>query len=155
MEKLSYDIIKDRLWKLGYKIITQEDEYKNTQQNIVCEKDGLKSFCSVADILTKKGASKRFFALSNPFCKDNMVKYLYDIDEEAEVLEIKQIQKSNKKRILLTIKCSCGEIFTRTWDDVKSGIYGTKCHSCLVKSRGRNHRENLSETIRAFEERGG
>lgn len=83
-----------------------------------------------------------------------MIKYLNDIDKEAEVLEIKQIQKSNKKRILLTIKCSCGEIFTRTWDDAKSGIYGTKCHRCLVKSRGRNHRENLSETIRTFEERG-
>lgn len=154
MEKLSYDIIKDRLWRFGYKIITQEDEYKNTQQNIVCEKDGLKSFCSVADILTKKGTSKRFFSLSNPFCKDNMIKYLNDIDEEAEVLEIKQIQKNNKKRILLTIKCSCGEIFTKLWDEAKSGSYGTKCHACSVKGRGRNHRENIQETIKTFEERG-
>ena len=154
LEKLSYDIVIQRLENLGYKMITTENEYKNTQDNIICEKDGLKSYCSVSDILTKKGTSKRFFSLSNPFCKDNMIKYLNDIDEEADVLEIKQIQKSNKKRILLTIKCSCGEIFTRTWDDAKSGIYGTKCHSCLVKSRGRNHRENLSETIRAFEERG-
>ena len=154
LEKLSYNVVIQRLENLGYKMITTENEYKNTQDNIICEKDGLKSYCSVSDILTKKGTSKRFFSLSNPFCKDNMIKYLNTIDEEAEVLEIKQIQKSNKKRILLTIKCSCGEIFTRTWDDAKSGIYGTQCHSCLVKSRGRKHRENFSETIRAFEERG-
>lgn len=154
MEKLSYDIIKDRLWRLGYKIITQEDEYRNTQQNIVCEKDGLKSFCSVADILTKKGTSKRFFSLSNPFCKDNMVKYLYNIDKDVEILKIEQIQKGNKKRILFTMKCSCGEIFTRTWDDAKSGKYRTKCHRCITKSRGKNHREDIHDTVKVFEERG-
>lgn len=69
LEKLSYDIIKDRLCKLGYKIITQEDEYKNTQQNIVCEKDELKSFCSVADILTKKEHLKDFFLFLILFVK--------------------------------------------------------------------------------------
>lgn len=154
LEKLSYDIIKDRLCVLGYKIITQESEYKNTQQNIICEKDGLKSFCSVADILTKKGTSKRFFSLSNPFCKENMIKYLSNVDKDAEVLEIKQIQKGDKKRILLSIKCSCGEIFIRTWDDAKSGIYGTKCQKCALKGRGKNHREDIADTIKAFAERG-
>lgn len=154
MKKLSYNMVEDRLCSLGYKIITQEDEYKNTQQNIICEKNGLKSFCSVADILTKKGTSKRFFSLSNPFCKENMIKYLNNIDKDAEVLEIRQIQKGDKKRILLTIKCSCGEIFTRTWDDAKSGVYGTKCQKCVLRGRGKNHREDIFETTKAFKERG-
>jgi hypothetical protein len=154
LEKLPYDIVKDRLCSLGYKMITKEDEYKDTQQNIICEKDGLKSFCSVSDILTKKGTSKRFFSLSNPFCKENMIKHLNSIDKDAEVLEIKQIRKGDKKRILLTIKCSCGEIFTRTWDDARAGVYGTKCQKCVLKSRGKSHRENISETVKAFEDRG-
>ena len=58
MEKLSYDIVIQRLENLGYKMITTENEYKNTQDNIICEKDGLKSYCSVSDILTKKGEYK-------------------------------------------------------------------------------------------------
>lgn len=61
LEKLSYNVVIQRLENLGYKMITTENEYKNTQDNIICEKDGLKSYCSVSDILTKKGTSKRFF----------------------------------------------------------------------------------------------
>lgn len=154
LKKKPYNIIRDELSNIGYKIITSEDEYENTQQNIVCEKDGLKSFCSVADILTKKGTSKRFFSFSNPFCKDNMIKYLCRIDKGVEVLEIKQIQKSNKKRILLIMKCSCGEIFKRTWDDAKSKAYGTKCSKCILKLRGKNHRKDLTQTIELFETNG-
>lgn len=38
LEKLSYNVVIQRLENLGYKMITTENEYKNTQDNIICEK---------------------------------------------------------------------------------------------------------------------
>ena len=93
MDKLSYEEIKDRLNKFGYHILTTKEEYVDTQQNICCEKDGLKSWCSVTDITSKKGeaGSKRFYSLINPFWKENIEASIKKKDPNAKILDIKTI----------------------------------------------------------------
>lgn len=152
MKKKTYEQAQEAVGRLGYKIITSKQDYINTQENICCEKDGLKSWCSVVDILHKgeKATSKRFFSMINPFIDDNIKTYLLSQNNDAEILKIQHITKNKRKRILITIKCSCGTIFTRLWDTAKSAKYGAKCSNCLLKERGKNHRKNKQIALEEF-----
>lgn len=156
MKKITYKQAQDIVGKYGYIIITPEDEYVNTQENICCEKDGLRSWCSVADIAFKgdKATSKRFFSMFNPYIDDNIKTYVKRMDENADVLDVKHIVKSKRKRILLTIRCTCGEVFTRLWDEVKSAKYAAKCNRCLMIERGKSHRKDKVRALQEFERRG-
>ena len=156
MKKITYKQAQDMVGKYGYIIITPENEYVNTQENICCEKDGLKSWCSVVDITIKgdKATSKRFFSMLNPYIDDNIRAYIKRIDENTEVLDVKHIVKSKRKRILLTIRCSCGEIFTRLWDEVKSAKYAAKCNKCLLVECGKNRRKDKIVAFQEFKRRG-
>lgn len=152
MDKLSYEEIKDRLNKFGYHILTTKEEYVDTQQNICCEKDGLKSWCSVTDITSKKGeaGSKRFYSLINPFWKENIEASIKKKDPNAKILDIKTIIKSKRKRILVTMQCECGTIFNRKWDDLQKSPYISKCNKCSTKKRGQSRRKNKQEMLDFF-----
>lgn len=156
MKKMTYQQARDAVSKFGYAVVTTEDKYINTQENICCEKDGFRSWCSVADITTKgdKVTSKRFFSMDNPFVDDNIKEYVRRLDSSAEVLNVRHIVKSNRKRILLTIRCSCGEVFDRLWDEVKSAKYAAKCKKCLDIERGKSHRKDRAKAFQEFEKRG-
>lgn len=152
---MTYEEAQEAVGKFGYKILTRKDEYVNASENICFEKDGLKSWCSVVDITNKDGrsTSKRFFSMINPFIEENIKTYIKHIDSEAEVLEIKTIVKNQKKRILVTIKCTCGEVFNRLWDEVKSAKYATKCPRCLLISRGKSKRGDKNKALQEFVKR--
>lgn len=156
MDKLNYEEIKERLNKFGYHILTPEEEYINTQQNICCEKDGLKSWCSVVDITHKQGksTSKRFFSLFNPFWKENMEMFIKKKDPNAEILGIEIITKSKHKRVLITMRCKCGTVFSKTWDNLQTLTYVSECNKCAIKNRGKSHRKDKQEALKLFRAKG-
>lgn len=155
MSKMKYKTAQEVVGKFGYKILTPIEEFPGSSENICCEKDGLKSWCSVTDIVAKgeRVTSKRFFSMINPFLEENIRAYLGRIDSEAQVLNIESIVKSKKRRILLTIRCSCGEEFKRLWDEAKSAKYATKCPKCLLIARGKSRRADKDEALREFAKR--
>lgn len=155
MSGMTYEAAQEAVRKLGYKILTPKEEFPGASENICCEKDGLKSWCSVSDITSKgnRVTSKRFFSMINPFIEENIRTYIHDIDAKTEVLCVKTIVKSKRKRILLTIRCSCGEVFNRLWDKAKSAKYAAKCPKCLLIERGKSRREDKSKALHEFERR--
>ena len=148
MKKLTEDFIKEQFIKKGYNLI---GEYKNSQTPCLIEKDGYRAYIQYNNFYMGKMPS--FFSLNNPFFKENIVRFISQKDSSIEVLNIEIIIKSKRKRILVIMRCSCGEKFFRVWDDVYSNKY-LRCNKCAIVSRGRKHRKDKGEALKLFEQKG-
>lgn len=151
MEKLTQEFIENQFKNRGYLVL---DVYIDNQTPILCEKNKYKAYISYANFSMGKDPS--FFKLTNPFVKENMELYIKRMDSSVKVLNIERIIKGNKKRILLTLQCSCGDIYTKLWDDIYNKRKNRRiiCNKCSLKIRGKNHRKDKQEFINKFNKEG-
>lgn len=94
------------------------------------------------------------YNLDNPDIQKNIMDALLNKDKDVKILQYNRIKHGQRNRILLTLQCSCGNVFQRLWDDARSKKYGTKCPSCCYANRGKNHRKDKNEVIALFESKG-
>nr|DAK83636.1 MAG TPA: restriction enzyme [Caudoviricetes sp.] len=130
-KKLEDSVIVNLFESKGYKIV---GEIKNTTTPILCEKDGYRYKITYNNL--KMGKTPSFWGFNNIINLDyNIRVFLHKKSATAEFLHYNIIAKNQKKRILLTFRCECGEIFNKTLEDT---IYKTYicCNKCTIeKSR--------------------
>ena len=134
-KKLEDSVIIKLFESKGYKIV---GEIKNTITPILCEKDGYRYKIAYNNL--KSGKTPSLWGFNNIVNLDfNIHNFLKKKQATVEFLGYETIVKGQKKRILLTFRCECGEIFNKTLEDTvyKTYICCTKC--TITKSR-RNQR---------------
>lgn len=149
MIKLTQDFVEKQFKNSGYVLL---GVYTDGQTPMLCEKNGYKAYINYANFSI--GRSPSFFRLDNPFVEENMRLYIKRVDSSVKVLKIKRIVNGNRKRILLTLQCSCGNVYTKLWDDIYNRNSRLICQKCSLKIRGKNHRKNKQEFINKFIEAG-
>lgn len=109
----------------GYKFIPP---YKSFFDKILIEKDGYK--CEISYGHFKDGNSPNFFGERCKYQLDNIKLFVFRKNPNVNVISCRNIRKSGKFRILVKIKCSCGKIFERTWDNIYN-LKNIMCPECL------------------------
>lgn len=130
-KKIANEIIIKVFESKGYKII---GEITNVVLPILCEKNGYWYKISYHNLTDGKNPSLwGFYNIEN--LEHNILNFLKEKKTKAKFLSYKIITKGQKKRILLTLQCDCGEIFTKTLEDA---THKTQlcCRSCGFKRGG-------------------
>lgn len=148
MIKKDINIIKKELKDKGYNIIGR---YKNTQTPVKCEKDGY--WYNIQYNNFHMGKTPVQFGLSNPYLEHNIQVLIQKRNINIEYINMDIFNKNHRKRIFVTMKCTCGNIFKRNIDDIVGKKY-LCCYQCATKKRGKNHRINIKNIINAFENKG-
>lgn len=95
------------------------------------------------------------FSLKNPFLDDNIHLLVDSINKNVEIINIKTIIKSKRKRILVTMKCECGNTFTKVLDHINRENRNLECKECYIKNRAIKKMKRLSkERIKFIESLG-
>lgn len=85
--------------------------------------------------------NKSDFSIYNKNLFKNIETYLKNNEKEITLNKIEIIQKSNRKRILLYMTCSCGAYFKKTFDDVRRKDRNVLCNKCSVKKRAEKRKK--------------
>lgn len=130
-KKIENEVIIKLFESKGYKII---GEITNVVLPILCEKNGYWYKISYHNLTGGKNPSLwGFYNIEN--LEHNILNFLKEKKAEAKFLSYKVIIKGQKKRILLTLQCDCGEIFTKTLEDATHKAQ-LCCRSCGLKRGG-------------------
>lgn len=133
--------------KNGYKLLTTEEEYTGIRMavKIYCEKHGEQEVSLMAILNSEAGCPKcanERVAAKNTLDK-NYVKQYIDSINGNELLN-KEDYKSTKI-YNLNIRCSCGNVFTTSFDCYTKGVqrcYSCSCRESLREREIRNLLEN-------------
>ena len=150
----TYEIICEKFAEQGYKVLSPKEDYQNTQSKLLIEKNGYKSYMEYSNFYL--GRKPKFFSYKhNPFFLDNAKIMLYNIDTTTEVLSYDVVKRHNHNEYIciINMKCSCGNLFSKKWGDIKSNKY-LKCPICAKKYRGQNHRKSKNEAIKFIKSKG-
>lgn len=137
--------------KFGEEGIEVKDIYKGNNIPLLCKKNGYKFYMSYVSLT--EGKNPTIFGFNNPFYKENMFHYLKNKFPDIKILDFKIIIKSQKKRALFVLQCSCGQTFKKTWDTLFRGKYCV-CNQCLNKILGKKRIKDKNEFIQMFTQRG-
>lgn len=85
------------------------------------------------------------FSFKNPFRDENIHILVNNINKDIEIIDIKEIIKSKRKRILVTMKCKCGNTFSKTLDGIGRKNRCLECKECYGKSRAIKKMKKLSK----------
>ena len=134
-KKLNDNIIEKLFNSKGYKIV---EEIKNTTTPIICEKNGYRYKITYNNL--RHGKTPSLWGFNNICNLDyNVNIFLQKKQSKTIFLEHKIITKGKRKRILLTLRCECGETFNKTLEDL---IYKKHpcCNKCALIKSGRKQR---------------
>lgn len=144
MIKKDINIIRNDLVQKGYKII---GEYKNTQTPVKCEKDGY--WYNITYSNFQLGKKPVQFGLSNPYLEHNIRVVIKKRNADIKYISMEVVTKKHRKRIMVTMECTCGNIFKKDINDIISKKC-LCCYQCASKHRGKNHRINTNIIIDTF-----
>lgn len=147
-KKLDKKYVEDFFKNKGYNLL---EDYKNSSKSMLCEKDGYKGFISYSNLKSNKKPG--FFKFSNVYFKDNCINFIKNKNKNLIVLDIKKFGKKSHQKIVLKIKCECGNIYKKNWSDIQQGKYA-ECYNCCIKKRGISQRKNKTEMLNFFSEKG-
>lgn len=134
---LSYEEIRNNLFKKGYHLLVSKSEYKGiTLTKLLCEDiNGYKYIVTYDAIMRNK--KPRFVYKSNPYSIENINKY-FGIFSNNQFTCLSNTYKSKKD--LLQIKCNkCNRIFGQSWRNIFRKRYlknvtdnktGARCPHC-------------------------
>lgn len=137
MKKLDNSVIIKLFNDKGYNII---GDIKNTTTPIKCEKQGYWYKISYHNLeYDKKPSLWGFYNIEN--LEHNINNFIKKREIKAKFLSYSIVIHKQKKRILLTFQCECGQIFNKILEDA---IYKTYlcCNNCALKKRGINRRKS-------------
>lgn len=152
--KYTYEIICKKFAEQGYKVLSPKEDYKNIQSKLLIEKDGYKAYMEYSNFYL--GRKPRFFSyIHNPFFLDNAKIMLYNIDSTTKVLSYNIVKRNNHNEhiCIINMQCSCGNLFSKKWGDIKSNKY-LKCPVCAKKYRGKNHKKSKDKAINFIKSKG-
>ena len=135
MEKLKDSVIIKLFETNGYRVI---GGIKNSVTPILCEKDGFWYKTTYHNF--KCGKKPSLWGFNNiDNLEHNINVLIHKKGINAEFVSYNIVTHKNKRRILLTFKCECGNIFNKFLED---SIYKKYicCNDCVKKKRGINHR---------------
>ena len=150
--------IKIELLKLGFIILSDDDEYVNTHTNLrfkcnYCDEEYLKT-------------SKNALAYRNPGCRKCIQKYITGnkvsntkLNKADFIDEIKQkynYEISHVRNNIFEFKCEkCGCDVKRASDNIKSAKHPFKCEKCAKGHHSENHRVITKDEINKWFENEG
>ena len=145
MKKIDEEIVREKFKEKGFIML---GEYQNYDSSILFEKDGYKGFISYNSLINKK---KSFlFSGKNPYQKQNIELLVKRKNPNIELLNIYNIVQNGKNRIVIEMKCSCGNKFTTRLDKILSNKY-LLCRKCArelaVKNRKNNYNKKYKKNI--------
>lgn len=143
-KKLNSEYVKKIFKNNGYKLVS---DYTNNETPMVCEKNGYKGMLSYGNLQT--GKNMGIFKYSNPFFLDNVRTFVKQKDKNIVVLGAIQVGNKYHRKILITLQCTCGIIYKKTWGSIqsKNSIY---CTNCAKRHKGLCRRKDKSEVINLF-----
>lgn len=142
-EKLKYEEVKRIVEEHGY--ILLQDNYINNRTKLLVGNDfGYKSLTTLDGIRSNKAIT--WVYKTNPYSIENIQKFLDNKQEGTIILE-KQYKHQRQK---LKLKCICGNIYYKTWEDLQNEKH-TKCNDCIAKERANNRKLKFSNLQQAAE----
>lgn len=135
-QRLDKNIVKEKFNSVGLKII-DINQYEGNRSKIECyDEDNYKYLCKHVDLSCNKFPLK--FSVNNPYT-------IYNINNFININNI-QLKLISKKYInsysLLKWECfNCGEIFEKSWEDIRNNINRNRklfCQNCFIKSNLEN-----------------
>lgn len=152
MNKLGYNFVKQKLKENGY--ILLESEYISNDSNMkIKTKDGYYIYNSYSNLISSK-RSPIIFGFTNPYWEHNVKVFISKMRGNSKILDIKQITKSNKKRILVKGKCSCGEEFNWVFSNDLNKTDKFMCQRCKKKITSSKRRIKFNEAKEIFDKYG-
>ncbi len=134
----------------GYKV---KEKYINSSTPIVIEnKEGYYSCITYSNLYC--GKKPTYFGLNNKFLEHNIKLLISKKNNKVGYMNYKVIQKGKRKRVLVTIRCSCGSIFRKTLDDINRKDHNLCCNECSKRIRGKKKRKSKFEMFNFIESLG-
>lgn len=135
--KYSIEDINKALNEKGY--IWIDGEYNNRDSKIIIEKDGFKGVCLIGTLI--KGADTKFFFSKNPYCMQNIKKWI------SENTTYKLISTEYKDAYSpLTLICKEHGEFKLSWNKIYQGRMCQKCSNRNIKYTIYEIKDILSNT---------
>lgn len=103
--------VEEELNKYGYHLIS--NDFNNIHSIEIMDNDGYLYRSNLNRIRTHSFPMK--FTIANPYLLDNLKNYIKLSNIDVEILSIDK-NATDTKHCLLTLKCSCGNIFTAVLD---------------------------------------
>lgn len=149
-KKIDNKIIISELKKMGYILLS---EYINTNSHILIKnKDGYMSYTTYSNL--KLGRTPDFFAMNNEFYEYNVKLFLSNKDKDIEILKFNYYNHNNKKKVILDLKCSCGNLYRKDVQTLRFKTY-CKCNKCAKKKSTENRKKNnLNDFVNMFTDNG-
>lgn len=127
MKKLTQDFIEKYCQEHGgYNVI---GKYEGNHTPLLIEKDGYYDDIYFANF--QRGAKPSFFGKRCPYFKKNVQRYIAIHFPMVEFIDVEFHKSHGKKRArtIITMRCQCGNKFTKEWDNLLSNKY-CACYKC-------------------------
>ena len=148
MEKLNYEIVKQKLFAKGY--ILLDKEYTKNNIPLLISKDGYKAYMSYANF--SQGEKPAFFVMRNPFIQENVCRFIKQYSPLTKVENVKWLVKGQRKRIMLSCVCGCGNHFEKLFDGARRDKR-CLCPKCSAKERIKKRRKDKNVFISLCKEK--
>lgn len=123
-KKYTYDDLVNSLRSRNLEIVTRENEYQNTKQDIIVTNGKYFALVKAYNYIDESGKKEPLWFLSkNPFIIDNINRYLADHYDDSFTC-ISKPQDCYNRDALLSIRCNrCGDIIYKSLHNMrKTGI---------------------------------
>lgn len=146
MKKLNKEEVKKDFEKYGYTLL---EEYQNCHTPItIITKDGYKGSISYSHL--KEGNKPILFGKRCKFQEENIKLLISKKDNNIEFISCVTKKHSGKTRTLITMKCKCGNIFTKSLENLQNDKY-LLCEKCtrelVKKSRKKTYNNKYLHNI--------
>lgn len=146
MHKKSSEDVRKILKEAGYNML---GEYETVTKPILAEKNGYLVDFNLHGYLTNN-TLPILFGKRCPYYKQNIALFISRKSSKIELVDVKFVHKGGKHRTIVTMRCECGDVFTKDWTHIVSD-------KSLCCSKCANQRQIISRTpinIKTIEENG-
>jgi hypothetical protein len=140
--KYTQEEIENLYLSKGYKVLS---EYQGVHKpiDIMEIKTGYMFESTVSHF--QNGELREPFGYRNrKFQKYNIELYLQNNCHDVTFVDVQKQKKKGKTRNIVTLKCKCGKIFTKEWNNIISSKR-VMCAECARKHQTQNRRKTLEE----------
>lgn len=127
------------------------ENYVNNHTPFKCEKDGY--WYDITWCNLQRGEGLSLFGINNPYLEHNIKNLINKKYKNIQYISHKIVTKNNKKRILVSLQCECGNLFIKDAYQLKNNKQ-ICCNYCANKNRIKKIVKDKSEIINDFAEYG-
>lgn len=140
MKKISNEEVKSILNKRGYELV---GEYKGTNTPMKAKFGDY--YVDVTLSHLKNGEKPIMFGVKCKYYKENIKTFISKYNDDIEFIDAQLIKKSGKSRMLVSLKCKCGNNFKNTWSFIYNKKTNIGCKNCCDKLSRKKRKSNYTK----------